>query len=205
MGAVSAGVSLLALTQISDAKIVYKPANIPIPGKGVGLDKVGLDLNNDGVRDVLFKLGFFARGGAFLEAYPAVWQARDGIEGTGRFESALSSGVSVGPKDNFQASHHVMVSALCSSGQCETYGAWQFSTPRYLGVRFVIGNKVHYGWIRMTVDAGELSTSVVITGYAYETNPNTAIITGKTEDGDASAKDQSQPGTLGLLARGSSR
>jgi hypothetical protein len=46
LAAGAAGVGALALAQPAGAKIVYTPAHI-----GIGLRKVGIDLNHDGITD----------------------------------------------------------------------------------------------------------------------------------------------------------
>src|SRR5271166_6553728 len=51
LAAGATGVSVLALAQPADAKIVYTPANIRIPQNG----SVQLDLNNDGIPEFSVK------------------------------------------------------------------------------------------------------------------------------------------------------
>jgi hypothetical protein len=73
----------------------------------------------------------------------------------------------------------------------------------------MIGGETHYGWVRLKV--GKLTTfSAVVTGYAYETVANKAILAGKTHSTPAKSAANAvpmpapvpQPATLGLLARG---
>jgi len=74
---------------------------------------------------------------------------------------------------------------------------------RYLGLKFMIRGKIHYGWARLNVTLGH-NTDVVtatLTGYAYETIPNKAIIAGKTHGKDVITL---EPASLGHLARGAS-
>jgi hypothetical protein len=68
--AAAAGVSLLAMTNSAEAKIVYTPANVSIPVNG---GPFLLDLNNDGIADFAF------------------WNLLEGSSGSGRF-SALYVG-----------------------------------------------------------------------------------------------------------------
>ena len=74
---------------------------------------------------------------------------------------------------------------------------------RYLGLKFVIHGKVHYGWARLSVTLGHHrqygDVSGTLTGYAYQTIPNKAIITGKTKGQDLIIF---QPDTRGGLALG---
>jgi hypothetical protein len=61
---------------------------------------------------------------------------------------------------------------------------------RYLGVRFLIDGKTHYGWIRLTVTAPSAAgqfMSAMITGYAYETVPNKPISAGTAGTASATA------------------
>ena len=89
-----------------------------------------------------------------------------------------------------------------------SYGPWADVTNRYLGFKFLINGQIHYGWARMSVS--KYLQSVTLTGYAYETTPNTNIIEGHTsgpEKADAVAPANlltpaAEPATLGMLARG---
>jgi hypothetical protein len=88
-------------------------------------------------------------------------------------------------------------------------------------LKFSIGGQTHYGWARLNVTVTFTGlfksggTYAVLTGYAYETVPNTPIVTGKTKGAaaDVSGTHQSTtphhsrqvrapPASLGLLARG---
>ena len=55
---------------------------------------------------------------------------------------------------------------------------------RYLGLKFLIRGKVHYGWARLNVTVGNSKITATLTGYAYETIPNNPIIAGKTKGPD---------------------
>ena len=71
---------------------------------------------------------------------------------------------------------------------------------RYLGLQFMIGNEIHYGWARLKVlYQGGPGFQATITGYAYETIPNKPIIAGKTKGPDVITL---PAGSLGELARG---
>ena len=64
LAAGAAGVGMLAAANPANAKIVYKPSNIPIDVNGA---LVNLDLNHDGIKDFQFAAGYsgpgFRRGG----------------------------------------------------------------------------------------------------------------------------------------------
>jgi hypothetical protein len=87
---------------------------------------------------------------------------------------------------------------------------------RYLGLKFSIRGETHYGWLRISVqipNSKKNGFNAFITGYAYETEANTAIIAGQ-ETGAVEASSSMQPGSpqpsssqpaqasLGMLARG---
>jgi hypothetical protein len=205
VAAAAAGIA----TQSAEAKVVYTPANIKIASSEGEVMRI--DLNHDGIRDFVFNLAIYK--GAILGVAPTKLYPQNAIQGTSRFASALSSGVTVGPGNNFEAHRERMASISCATGACTSAGPWKNAQGRYLGLKFIIRGKVHYGWVRMNVNAQTLETSTVITGYAYATEPNTAIVTGQTESpGQAHAPaykpstlqtPSRRAGTLGLLAQGS--
>jgi len=92
-------------------------------------------------------------------------------------------------------------------------GSWNSNggvTDRYLGLKFKIDGKVHYGWARLSFE-GYYTFTATLTGYAYETIPNKAIKAGQEQDkGDgaeqpdpaALTEPDRTPATLGALARG---
>jgi hypothetical protein len=81
---------------------------------------------------------------------------------------------------------------------------------RYLGLKFFVKGKVHYGWARLNVSAGFCGLGGTLTGYAYETIPGKAIIAGQTKGPDDDAQPigathpspAPKPATLGILALG---
>ena len=80
---------------------------------------------------------------------------------------------------------------------------FQFGNPGlkngYLGLKFTLNGKVHYGWARvsLTIKNNRFNTAT-LTGYAFETIPNKSIIIGKTQGPDVIVR----PATLGDLAAG---
>jgi hypothetical protein len=79
---------------------------------------------------------------------------------------------------------------------------------RYLGLKFKIKGKTHYGWARLSVEASKrpYEITAVLTGYAYETIPGKPIIAGATRGPDdavqAASINMPVPATLGALAMG---
>jgi hypothetical protein len=66
---------------------------------------------------------------------------------------------------------------------------------RYLGFKFKIKGKFHFGWARLTVATQTKGFTATLTGYAYETVASKAIIAGKTK-GPGEVDSQPAPATL---------
>src|SRR5579863_8906984 len=221
--ATAAGVGILALTCPASAKIVYTHVHKQLPVNKA----LFLDLNHDGVADFGFNntAGTTSVGAwGFLTIFPAksanrVWGAGTADGGSFRYASALTAGVHVGPNRQLTPGNKLMAHSSFSGGgrrppsSSGCKGPWKNVTNRYLGLEFVIKGKAHYGWARLTTTCSNFTVTATLTGYAYETIPNKAIITGKTH-GPAEVmvgESNATPGapapnaaTLGLLAMGSS-
>ena len=57
-------------------------------------------------------------------------------------------------------------------------GQWNGVTDRYLGLRFYIGNDIHYGWVRL--DVSSAGTQFTVKDYAYEDVKEKGILAGAT-------------------------
>jgi len=201
LAASAAGVSLLALTQASEARIIYTPANIKIYARHHHF----LDINHDGVRDFAlsnnYRVGIYCDGcvTASIIVGPRVQVQGNQLWGVIGCASALSSGVKLGPSFKFAASNTEMFYSFVNtrySSKDHTRCFWKNATNRYLGLKFVVnGTATHYGWARLSLKKSRHYT-LILTGYAYETIPNKPIITGKTHGGNEA--------TLGRLAAGAS-
>jgi hypothetical protein len=181
---------MLAFTQPSEGKIVYTPADKWLPVNRYFY----LDLNHDGVNDFKFYLNY-KRSSSFsryslrsLNVAPAGRNQLNSVvysSSQGHFcAPALPTGTKVGPKSPFYG----------------PVGAWlflksylygrEFSACRwlgvtkqaYLGLRFRIKGKVHYGWARLGYISADHRPKAKLTGYAYETTPNKPIVTGRTRE-----------------------
>jgi hypothetical protein len=199
---------MLALAQPCQAKIVYTTAHITVPTNTL----LPLDLNHDGVNDLSFTIGA-AADSSFLFAYNLRTNGVVGEAQNYRFASALKPGAHIGAERKFLAGPKpdLLWGDYASSGGGGTLGKWKNADDRYLGVKFSIKGKIHYGWVRLRVSLPS-RIDAVITGYAYETIPGKAIIAGRTK-GLSDGVEQSdavvpvvatpQSATLGLLALGS--
>ena len=190
--------------QSAEAKVVYTPANRIISFNGKSI----LDLNNDHIADFDFS-------GGGLGNISAVWVHPFGSNHaftTAQFGSywaaALPAGVTVGPGPGF-VGHKAVIEVTCfCSGYFSYIGPWVNAQNLYLGLEITISGQHHFGWARITTNADK---EFVLTGYAYETVPGKAIVTGATTDEQAEAVPPQHPDdasaflgmpSLGLLARG---
>ncbi|MBA3915676.1 MAG: hypothetical protein H0X25_17850 [Acidobacteriales bacterium] len=79
-----------------------------------------------------------------------------------------------------------MESVECFAGLgCVLIGSWVNQKRQYLGLRFEFGGETHYGWARLTVMSrgvrhGCHLASAHVSGYAYESQPDTEIKAGDT-------------------------
>jgi hypothetical protein len=141
------------------------------------------------------------------------------IWGTGTSASALAPGVVVGSKGPFQPSHEFMAGMGygCDFGSCGygSGGQWKLATRLYLGLQFTIQGQTHFGWARVSVSATDRGVYAAVTGYVYESVPNTSIVTGQTQGTAKKKKTRAlqanpvsvnrpapEPASLGLLAHG---
>jgi hypothetical protein len=210
LAAGAAGVGMLTMTQPSDAKIIYFATHKQISANS----SLPLDLNHDGKVDFRFVDSQWSTslggGVGILRIVPhrsanEIWGPITS-HALSRYASDLAAGVSVGAKGKFNLGKKIM--ALSASdpgvrkpGSTFCYGYWKHATNRYLGLRFLIDGKTHYGWARLNVSCSNLRVRATLTGYAYETIPDKSIITGKTKGPDVVTI---QPATLGHLAAGAS-
>jgi hypothetical protein len=199
----AAGIGVLALGLPAEAKIVYTPAHVPIVENG---GPVKLDLNHDGITDFTFSnfCGCSAHMPAILEIFTrqslnGVWESQSRF---GSLPAALKAGVRVGSNKAFKPADSQYMALAFPTGT--SGGFWAGSHRAYLGLKFQINGKTHYGWARLTVKTDAEIPPVIkatLTGYAYETTPNKPIITGKTKGPDVITV---EPASLGHLAQGAS-
>jgi hypothetical protein len=204
------GVGALALARPSEAKIVYTPAHTLIETN----QTIPLDLNHDGKADFSFRnLSDTFEGSVegFLSVLPA--QKRNGVEGDTTYNRAfaLPAGTQVGPKGLFVSVQDISMISANATHRC--FGKWNNVKNRYLGLKFIIKQKTHFGWARLNASCNSPNNKIkaLLTGYAYETIPNKPIVTGKTKGPvDIGKVEQPNPAylavprtaTLGLLAMG---
>jgi hypothetical protein len=210
----AAGVSVLALAGASEAKVVYTETH-QVTHTGAPLY---IDLNHDGIKDFLLRTNFYVgTSGTEIGLSAAGYRNADNVVAGRRYSrsgyflsaaSALPGGVTIGPEGNFSVHFPFMAEELFTrvGNQYSGLGAWagrgRGVKNRYLGLKFVMGGEVHYGWARLSVTLGNQKqfddVSGTLTGYAYETVPDKPIIAGQITGPDVITLHE----TLGGLALG---
>lgn len=175
------------------------------------------DVNSDGMMDFTFNNRY---PDTTPGSYGVIWQQNmNPFAGTGgtnnlvsysgpfvRYAFALASGVSVGPANpNFSTGiTQVVLGSRYSYGAQGVfyYGGFAAGGPNgsvtpgtfaFVGFRFTAADGVHFGYVRLAVNAGIIDfDNVGAMRAAYESTPNTAITTGAVPE----------PGTMALLALG---
>ncbi len=203
----AAGMAMLASVPPAEAEIVYTPVSVTIP------PSYQLDLNNDGIVD--FEIYLYPVNHAdLLQVALKVQGNAVKANKRGGEAGALFHGAPIGAKQAFVSTNGtyggIFMAAAGEYSRSYSFGPWKQTINRYLGLKFLINNEVHYGWARLTVQAQfEGRGTVTLTGYAYETVPNKAIRAGETSEGLGEETNLQplpevapSPATLGLLARG---
>lgn len=197
----AAGVGLMVV-QPAAAEVIYTQKDVQL-SKGV----LYIDLNDDGMPD--FNIGlnlrssFTYQDGHYHVAKLAVGgdMSASVIPSNGS-AAALAPGAVIGQGRKFINVHSKRGQMLkawqfssssgirVSSGK----GNWKNAQSRFLGLKFQINGETHYGWARLSVNyPGFFQLRVTLLGYAYESNPDMAIVAGQTS------------GTLGALALGAAQ
>jgi hypothetical protein len=204
--AAAAGMSALALVQPSQAEVIFTPAHQTIPISAT----LSIDLDHDGLAD-------FTLENRYVSAAPRHFLSEDLLIAAGAqpgnemfvklggipIASALVGNTKIS-SDATLGSSGIMFE--CATGfSTFTFGAWNNISRRFLGLRFVINGQDHFGWARLSVSSSNCAIRAILTGYAYETEPNQPIHAGQIrEDAGASEAriEAAAPASLGRLAQG---
>ena len=200
--AAAAGVGVLTLTAPAEARIIFTHAHRTIRTN----QTLHLDLNHDRMSDFLISNRSFCTSdvcGRTLRAFPIGTKNRIvGAKGIGGpyYAYALNRGVKIGPRQPFSGK------LMAASGsEYGSVGQWFNVSDRYLGLKFFVKGKLHYGWARFSVIVGGQTITAALTGFAYETIPNKPIVAGRTRNAEpesAAGLPARHAGSLGVLALG---
>jgi hypothetical protein len=223
LAASAAGVSLLALAQPAEAKIVYKPAHVTF-GAGAHGPPPGsyyLDLNRDGIPDFVFRWAGLSMTSCCWVTLHVQPTGSNGVAGNYYWVYCLGSGASIGPQQFFAGT--LMASIYFEARRAASgFGSWYYpetngNVEGYLGLKFGIHGQTHYGWARLNVFTNHNAPALTaaLLGYAYETMPNKPIILSKEQGpcqrlpkdhkhANPASSSTAEPASLGRLAQGAS-
>ena len=177
-----------------------------------------LDLNHDGIADVTIWVVWHPE--SVCSWYDAVFEepaSGNGAIGSGYYAAALMQGAQIGHGQSFYGGTGVMAEDQGFNCRHNYGGPWysvRFPVTAYLGLRFQLNGRNHYGWAKLTVEG---VTYAKLTGYAYETIAGKSIKAGQKEEAADEVGEEDfgsgasltspipnmpQPATLGMLARG---
>jgi hypothetical protein len=212
----AAGVGITSV-QPAQAKIVYTPVHHT-------LTNGTLPIPIDGTHDFTLSDKFYIITGSWsTQLLNLNVTGVASVVGSKGSAAALRFGKIIGPADKFQQGKALMAGAFCETqiSASTVFGPFANTAQRYLGLKFQLNGKVHYGWarfssIKASACNGGPAVSATLTGYAYETVPGKSIKAGQTEGPDEIDNSVEQPNptnlstptlkpaSLGLLALGSS-
>ncbi len=209
LAAAAAGVTVLALIQPAEGKVVITKKLVSIT------EPVSIDLNNDGIPDFEFSFQGGSTGTCCQHHTTLVAKALTGGKVMGHktanfgrlgpYASALVRGPKIGPAAHFSSAKG-QIAIEHKSNHDSTFGYdgnWYLVSNRYLGVKFLIEGKTHFGWIRLSVNVPG-SFESTITAYAYETVANKPLNAGETSvvPDDSESEVRTIAPSLGMLALG---
>ena len=213
----AAGVSLLALKQSAEAKVIYTPAYLSFNGN------IYLDLNRDGIFDVGLEAYGFCESmeigslcGRSNRIHKSSYQLGKFLGPSGS-TPALFAGQAISPTAQFNA-EAVIASDWYrffsgTSSPPKWFGAFANGGKgvrnRYIAFKFFVGSEPHFGWLRVSVqikNPKERGYNAFVTGYAWETEANKGLVAGQTTGAEIMPADIGPnvrpPASLGMLARG---
>lgn len=184
----AAGVSVLAMTQPADAKVIYTPAD-----QSLTTNEGRFDLNHDGITDFFFDQYGIGNIWSYL-VFPGHFNKMM------NHAKPLAAGVSVGPGGDFGGGAQEMANFCVCSGSFASTGPWAGEKNEYMGFEFNVKGSAHFGWARISA----VNFGLTLSGYAYETVSLKPIVTGDTgsNNDDEDAVDQEKPSAASPQASG---
>jgi hypothetical protein len=203
----AAGAALSVAAPAAQAKVVYVPTNVEVTN--------GYAIDIGGIRAVSFPILSTMGEEAVYASAPGGWivthcsSCERVVAATQTQAPAkLASGARIGPKGPFAIAKSRMDFAypILTWPTPGSIGPWRAvggPATGYLGFRFLVDGKPHFGWARLTFERSYDPTPLVVTlsGYAYETIEDRPIVAGD-ESGRTVSEIAPQP-SLGMLAFGS--
>lgn len=171
--------------------IVRRTLNMPLAYN----KHISLDVDADGVTDFGFFSQLIAHSGKsylYLMITPKTIKGSSVMVQNGEEEVVnalwsvpldISTEIKDVPAEGRAWTSHLMkafVMSISETGSVKEYnGLWIDKKSKYLGIKFKIAGKFHYGWVKLSHT--KLTDEVIFEDYAYSKVPEQGIIAGKTE------------------------
>ncbi len=175
--ALAAGV--IAVSGTANAQITYVDIN---PDEVYTADhQLDIDLNTDGINDFAILIGADSSTRFAVRVGPTLGnEVLGSVSGNFFYPFAMDMNQPVGPaatvwNGTMNGGYMTMAWVYTAGG---SYGNWLNATDKYLGVRFLIGTNVHYGWIRFSISCSATGVSCTYKDYAYNTVAEQQILAG---------------------------
>lgn len=175
--ALAAGV--MAVNGTANAQITYVDIN---PDETYTADhQLDIDLNADAVNDFTIWIGADAANRNAVRVQPGTGnEVLGSVSGNFFYPFAMDLNQPVGPSTTvwngtMNGGYMTMAWVYVAGG---SYGNWLNATDKYLGVRFLVGTNVHYGWIRFSISCSTTGVSCTYKDFAFNTVAEQQILAG---------------------------
>ncbi|MBC8045604.1 MAG: T9SS type A sorting domain-containing protein [Fimbriimonadaceae bacterium] len=197
--------AFVALGTNAEAQVVFTDIS---PDEEIEIgDLFELDINDDGETDFIFQATSTTGGSwSFARVFGSITTSMYAFGNSSNrfigysgpalpYGSALDEGDEISSGGDFLT---LNVAFLASVYGGITYGAFADQDDKFLGVKFVVGSDLHFGWILM--DATVSPVSVTLKAMGYDSTAETTILAG--DDGLGAAINQIPADQLSIYSYG---
>jgi len=130
-----------------------------------------VDMDGDGIKEFKIENGHGGSNtGHFIIEQATISSVKNTAASIMKQAPRLSTGQQIGPANSFSAKKYKLAFNIS-----DTVGEFIGNTG-FLGVKFKIGTNTHYGWIQ--IEGGDPPIYGKVIDWAYEDQPDTAILAG---------------------------
>ena len=146
-----------------------------------------MDINNDGVFDVLLSVSGSSMGGRYGSTVSGFVKATP-LNGSAIISNTLGFPLHLYRNDSIKSNSHwstapnrILESVSHASKQIgnTVEGNWTPPIDGFLGMKIISGGQTHYGWIRLNVTINAPTASCMYKEFAYNSIPNQPIRAGQ--------------------------